>query len=127
MSKKEKLGDKEIDFLIKDLDVAFSKSKEDIWDEVNKKLDLESKPEKIQESKNVFQINWKFSIAASILIIVGTSLFFNNQQNLKENQHSEMVDSISLENSSIVESLFMEESQVEEYLSLYVINEIIDE
>ena len=127
MSKKEKLEDKEIDSLIKDLNVSFSKSKEDIWDQLNRKIDLGSKRKKTQELKNVFQLNWKFSMAASIIIIVGISWFFNNKQNLTENQQSEMVESISIENSSIVETLFIEESQIDEYLSLYVINEVIDD
>jgi hypothetical protein len=127
MSKKEKLEDKEIDSLIKELDVSFSKSKEDIWDQVNSKLELESKPKTIQESNNIFQLNWKFSMAASIIIIVGISWFFNNKQNLIENQKLDVVESISIENSSIVETLFIEESQIDEYLSLYVINEVIDD
>ena len=127
MSKKEKMEDKEIDSLIKELNVSFSKSKEDIWDQVNSKLELESKPKTIQESNNIFQLNWKFSMAASIIIIVGISWFFNNKQNLLENQKLDVVESISIENSSIVETLFIEESQIDEYLSLYVINEVIDE
>ena len=127
MSKKEKMEDKEIDSLIKELNVSFSKSKEDIWDQVNSKLELESKPKTIQESNNIFQLNWKFSMAASIIIIVGISWFFNNKQNLLENQKLDVVESISIENSSIVETLFIEESQIDEYLSLYVINEVIDD
>ena len=127
MSKKEKLEDKEIDSLIKELNVSFSKSKEDIWDQVNNKLELESKPKTIQESNNIFQLNWKFSMAASIIIIVGISWFFNKKQNLIENQKLDLVESISIENSSIVETLFIEESQIDEYLSLYVINEVIDD
>ena len=128
MSKKEKMEDKEIDSLIKELNVSFSKSKEDIWDQVNSKLELESKPTIIQESNNIFQLNWKFSmVAASIIIIVGISWFFNNKQNLLENQKLDVVESISIENSSIVETLFIEESQIDEYLSLYVIDEVIDE
>ena len=113
--------------MIKELNVSFSKSKEDIWDQVNSKLELESKPKTIQESNNIFQLNWKFSMAASIIIIVGISWFFNNKQNLLENQKLDVVESISIENSSIVETLFIEESQIDEYLSLYVINEVIDE
>ena len=127
MSKKEKMEVKEIDSLIKELNVSFSKSKEDIWDQVNNKLELESKPTIIQESNNIFQLNWKFSMAASIIIIVGISWFFNNKQNLIENQKLDVVESIGIENSSIVETLFIEESQIDEYLSLYVINEVIDD
>ena len=127
MSKKEKLEDKEIDSLIKDLNISYSKSKEDIWEEVNSKFNIESKPKTNQESNNIFQLNWKFSMAASIIIIVGISWFFNNKQNLIENQKLDVVESISIENSSIVETLFIEESQIDEYLSLYVINEVIDE
>ena len=127
MSKKEKMEVKEIDSLIKELNVSFSKSKEDIWDQVNSKLELESKPTIIQESNNIFQLNWKFSMAASIIIIVGISWFFNNKQNLIENQKLDVVESIGIENSSIVETLFIEESQIDEYLSLYVINEVIDD
>ena len=128
MSKKEKMEDKEIDSLIKELNVSFSKSKEDIWDQVNSKLELESKPTIIQESNHIFRLNWKFSmVAASIIIIVGISWFFNNKQNLIENQKLDVVESISIENSSIVETLFIEESQIDEYLSLYVINEVIDD
>ena len=52
---------------------------------------------------------------------------FNNKQNLIENQKLDLVESISIENSSIVETLFIEESQIDEYLSLYVINEVIDD
>ncbi len=66
MSKKEKLEDKEIDSLIKDLNISYSKSKEEIWEEVNSKLNIESKPKTNQESNNIFQLNWKFSMAASI-------------------------------------------------------------
>ena len=127
MSKKENLENKEIDSLIKGLNISYSKSKEEIWEEVNSKLNIESKPKTNQESNNIFQLNWKFSMAASILVIIGVSWFFNNQQNIIGNQQLDDFDSINIENSSIVETLFIEESQVDEYLSLYVINEVIDE
>ncbi len=127
MSKKENLENKEIDSLIKDLNISYSKSKEEIWKEVNSKLNIESMPKTNQKSNNIFQLNWKFSMAASILIIIGVSWFFNNQQNIIDNQQLNDFESINIENSSIVETLFIEESQIDEYLSLYVINEVIDE
>ena len=127
MSKKENLENKEIDSLIKDLNISYSKSKEEIWKEVNTKLNIESMPKTNQNTDNVFQLNWKFSIAASILIIIGVSWFFNNQQNILDNQQLNDFESINIENSTIVETLFIEESQIDEYLSLYVINEVIDE
>lgn len=123
MSKKENLENKEIDSLIKDLNISYSKSKEEIWKEVN----IESMPKTNQKSKNIFLLNWKFSMAASILVIIGVSWFFNNQQNIIDNQQLNDFESINIENSSIVETLFIEESQIDEYLSLYVINEVIDE
>ena len=121
MSKKENLENKEIDSLIKGLNISYSKSKEEIWEEVNAKLKTN------QESNNIFQLNWKFSMAASILVIIGVSWFFNNQQNNIDKQQLNNLESINIENSSIVETLFIEESQIDEYLSLYVINEVIDE
>ena len=127
MSKKENLENKEIDSLIKDLNISYSKSKEEIWKEVNTKLNIESMPKTNQKTDNIFQLNWKFSMAASILIIIGVSWFFNNQQNIIDNQQLNDFESINIENSSIVETLFIEESQIDEYLSLYVINEVIDE
>ena len=127
MSKKENLENKEIDSLIKDLNISYSKSKEEIWKEVNTKLNIESMPKTNQKTDNVFQLNWKFSIAASILIIIGISWFFNTQQNIMDNQQLNDFESINIENSSIVETLFIEEGQIDEYLSLYVINEVIDE
>tara|TARA_B100002052_G_C15585438_1_gene464201 strand:- start:278 stop:661 length:384 start_codon:yes stop_codon:yes gene_type:complete len=127
MSKKDNLENKEIDSLIKDLNILYSKSKEEIWKEVNSKLNIESLPKTNQKSNNIFQLNWKFSIAASILIIIGVSWFFNNQQNILDNQQLNDFESINIENSTIVETLFIEESQIDEYLSLYVINEVIDE
>ena len=123
MSKKDNLENKEIDSLIKDLNISYSKSKEEIWKEVN----IESMPKTNQKSKNIFLLNWKFSMAASILVIIGVSWFFNNQQNIIDNQQLNDFESINIENSSIVETLFIEESQIDEYLSLYVINEVIDE
>ena len=127
MSKKENLENKEIDSLIKDLNISYSKSKEEIWKEVNSKLNIESMPKTNQKTDNIFQLNWKFSMAASILIIIGVSWFFNNQQNIMDNQQLNDFESINIENSSIVETLFIEEDQIDEYLSLYVINEVIDE
>ena len=127
MSKKENLENKEIDSLIKDLNISYSKSKEEIWKEVNSNLNIESLPKTNQKSNNIFQLNWKFSIAASILIIIGVSWVFNNQQNILDNQQLNDFESINIENSTIVETLFIEESQIDEYLSLYVINEVIDE
>ena len=127
MSKKENLENKEIDSLIKDLNISYSKSKEEIWKEVNSNLNIESLPKTNQKSNNIFQLNWKFSMAASILIIIGVSWFFNNQQNILDNQQLNDLESINIENSTIVETLFIEESQIDEYLSLYVINEVIDE
>jgi len=127
MSKKENLEKKEIDSLIKGLNMSYSKSQEEIWEEVNSRLNIESKPKTNQKSNNIFQLNWKFSMAASILIIIGVSWFFNNQQNIIDNQQLDDLESINIENSSIVETLFIEESQIDEYLSLYVINEVIDE
>ena len=127
MSKKENLQNKEIDSLIKDLNISYSKSKEEIWKEVNSKLNIESMPKRNQKTDNIFQLNWKFSMAASILIIIGVSWFFNNQQNIMDNQQLNDFESINIENSSIVETLFIEEGQIDEYISLYVINEVIDE
>ena len=123
MSKKDNLENKEIDSLIKDLNISYSKSKEEIWKEVN----IESMPKTNQKSKNIFLLNWKFSMSASILVIIGVSWFFNNQQNIIDNQQLNDFESINIENSGIVETLFIEESQIDEYLSLYVINEVIDE
>ena len=123
MSKKENLENKEIDSLIKDLNISYSKSKEEIWKEVN----IESMPKTNKKTDNIFQLNWKFSMAASIHIIIGVSWFFNNQQNIMDNQQLNDFESINIENSSIVETLFIEEDQIDEYLSLYVINEVIDE
>ena len=127
MSKKENLENKEIDSLIKDLNISYSKSKEEIWKEVNTKLNIESMPKTNQKTDNIFQLNWKFSMVASILIIISVSWFFNNQQNILDNQQLNDFESINIENSTIVETLFIEESQIDEYLSLYVINEVIDE
>ena len=127
MIKKENLENKEIDSLIKDLNISYSKSKEEIWKEVNTKLNIESMPKTNQKTDNIFQLNWKFSMAASILIIIGVSWFFNNQQNIMDNPQLNDFESINIENSSIVETLFIEEDQIDEYLSLYVINEVIDE
>ena len=127
MSKKENLENKEIDSLIKGLNISYSKSKEEIWKEVNTKLNIESMPKTNQKTDNIFQLNWKFSMAASILVIIGVSWFFNNQQNIIGNQQLDDFESINIENSSIVETLFIEENQIDEYLSLYVINEVIDE
>ncbi len=127
MSKKENLENKGIDSLINDLNISYSKSKEEIWKEVNSKLNIESMPKTNQKTDNIFQLNWKFSIVASILIIIGVSWFFNNQQNIMDNQQLNDFESINIENSSIVETLFIEEDQIDEYLSLYVINEVIDE
>ena len=108
MSKKENLENKEIDSLIKGLNISYSKSKEEIWEEVNSKLNIESKPKTNQESNNIFQLNWKFSMAASILVIIGVSWFFNNQQNIIGNKQLDDFDSINIENSSIVETLFID-------------------
>ena len=127
MSKKENLENKEIDSLIKGLNISYSKSKEEIWEKVNSKLTIESKLKANQESNNIFQLNWKLSMAASILVIIGVSWVFNNQQNIIGNQQLDDFESINIENSSIVETLFIEENQIDEYLSLYVINEVIDE
>ena len=127
MSKKENLENKEIDSLIKDLNISYSKSKEEIWKEVNSKLNIESMSKTNQKTDNIFQLNWKFSMAASILIIIGISWFFNTQQNITDNQQLNDFESINIENSSIVETLFIEEGQIDEYISLYVINEVIDE
>ena len=127
MSKKENLENKEIDSLIKDLNISYSKSKEEIWKEVNSKLNIESMPKTNQKTDNIFKLNWKLSMAASILIIIGISWVFNNQQNIMDNQQLNDFESINIENSSIVETLFIEEGQIDEYISLYVINEVIDE
>ncbi len=127
MSKKENLENKGIDSLINDLNISYSKSKEEIWKEVNSKLNIESMSKTNQKTDNIFQLNWKFSMAASILIIIGISWFFNTQQNITDNQQLNDFESINIENSSIVETLFIEEGQIDEYISLYVINEVIDE
>ena len=128
------MDDSKMNRFLKKGDIKFSKSKEQIWEEVfSKNLAANKKGNKI--------ISWVdflpkkrigFAVAATVLVLLGVT-YFNYQNNVGVYEGDEVIYKISkeeiaeIESSTMFESLFIEDHEVDYFFNMYVANQIVDE
>ena len=128
------MDDSKMNKFLKKGDIKFSKSKEQIWQEVfSKKVTLNK-----QGSKTISWVNFfpkkriGFAVAATILVLLGVT-YFNYQDNSLVSEQAEVVYKISkeefaeIESSTMFESLFIEDQEVDYFFNMHVANQIVDE
>jgi hypothetical protein len=128
------MDDSKMNKFLKKGDIKFSKSKEQIWQEVfSKKVTLNK-----QESKTISWVNFfpkkriGFAVAATVLVLLGVT-YFNYQDNSSIYKADEVIYKISkeeiveIESSTMLESLFLEDQEVDYFFNMHVANQIVDE
>ena len=128
------MDDSKMNKFLKKGDIKFSKSKDQIWEEVFSKKMISNK----QESK-IFSLHSSFSqkrfsyaVAATVSVLLGFA-YFNYQDNSLASEEAEVVHKISkeefaeIESSTIFESLFIEDQEVDYFFNMHVANQIVDE
>ena len=128
MSKKEKFTDGEIDDFFSKVEIPLEKDKDHIWSEkfeslVKDDIDLSSK--KIP----VFRLYWQYGIAASFLILLAATIYFNSQNTVSQEakliETSEDSEQDLLADQTMIESLFVDDNDFDEWFEeQYVLNSV---
>ena len=114
--------------------IKFSKSKDQIWEEVFSKKMTSNKQESKMFSLHSFfpQKRFSYAVAATVLVLLGVA-YFNYEDNLLASEEAEVVYKISkeefaeIESSTMFESLFIEDQEVDYFFNMHVANQIVDE
>ncbi|MBF12487.1 MAG: hypothetical protein CMC63_09955 [Flavobacteriaceae bacterium] len=118
MSNKLHNKEDQMDHLFEGMKIRFDKSKDTVWEEIFEDTIKSENP-----NSKIIPLNWTWTIAASVLLLVALNFFYSNQ--ISETNISD--DSIALEQSSIVESLLIEDQELDIYFDEYLLNAITDE
>ena len=128
------MDDSKMNKFLKKEDIKFSKSKDQIWEEVFSKKMISNKQEsKIFSLHSFFsQKRFSYAVAATVSVLLGFA-YFNYQDNSLASEEAEVVYKISkeefaeIESSTIFESLFIEDQEVDYFFNMHVANQIVDE
>lgn len=136
MSRKANYSEDQIDAFFKKVTPPLAKSKETLWDEVFHDK-LQTQEEKatlpnISWYKKTLEWDYMYRMVAVFAVIFSISIFIAMMQtseitNLNTNETVVLEDYVISDDTAIIESLFMEDQEVDEYLSAYVINQIVEE
>ena len=130
MDRKKILNDN-IEDLLKDQKITFSKSKNEIWEEFFKnKISADSHQRAIKEKSliNIVKLkSFKYAIAASILFLLGVAVFsryfsYSIEAEIPNSQYAN-----TIENSVLLESFLIDDEEVNEHFDRYVINQLVEE
>ncbi len=128
------MDDSKMNRFLKKGDIKFSKSKEQIWEEVFSKNFAANK----KGNKTISWVDFfpkkriGFAVAATVLVLLGVT-YFNYQNNAGVHERNEVIYKISkeeiaeIESSTMFESLFIEDQEVDYFFNMYVANQIVDE
>ena len=119
---------------LKKEDIKFSKSKDQIWEEVfSNKMTSNKKESKIFSLHGFFsQKRISYAVVATVLVLLGVT-YFNYQDNSLMSEEAEVIYKISkeefaeIESSTMFESLFIEDQEVDYFFNMHVANQIVDE
>tara|TARA_B100000614_G_C14540627_1_gene490111 strand:+ start:48 stop:434 length:387 start_codon:yes stop_codon:yes gene_type:complete len=128
------MDDSKMNKFLKKGDIKFSKSKDQIWEEVfSKKMTSNKQESKIFSLHSFFsQKRFSYAVAATVLVLIGFA-YFNYEDNSLASEEAEVIYKISkeefaeIESSTIFESLFIEDQEVDYFFNMHVANQIVDE
>ena len=128
MSKKKQFSDQQIDDLFSKVDIALEKNKDQIWSE---KFESLVKDDTTLSSKKipVFRLYWQYGIAASFLILLAATIYFNSQNTVSQEakliETSEDSEQDLLADQTMIESLFVDDNDFDEWFEeQYVLNSV---
>lgn len=118
MSKKEQFSEGEINDLFSKMEIPFEKDKDLIWSENFESL-VEQKVSLPVKKGFVFRMYWQYGIAASLTLLLATTLYLSSQnpsKSVAEGQAS-LKDTAQdlLADQTMIESLFVEENEFDEW------------
>ena len=128
------MDDSKMNKFLKKGDIKFSKSKDQIWEEVFSMKMTSNKQESKMFSLHSFFLQKRFSyaVAATVSVLLGFA-YFNYEDNSLASEEAEVVYKISkeefaeIESSTMFESLFIEDQEVDYFFNMHVANQIVDE
>ena len=115
----------EVDTLLDNIQISFDKSKDEVWNESFNEVVESDTSKKESKTYNIFNFNSKLIIGMAALLICGLLIYNNILDNEIKNPVQD--NNIEFSDSAIVESLFIEDSELDDYLNSYVINELVND
>jgi len=115
----------EVDKLLDNSQISFDKSKDEVWNESFKEIIESDTSKKESKTYNIFNFNSKLIVGMAASLICGLLIYNNILDNEIKNPVQD--NNIEFSDSAIVESLFIEDSELDDYLNSYVINELVND
>ena len=115
----------EIDKLLDNIQISFDKNKDEVWNESFKEIIESDTSKKESKTYNIFNFNSKLIVGMAASLICGLLIYNNILDNEIKNPVQD--NNIEFSDSAIVESLFIEDSELDDYLNSYVINELVND
>ncbi len=115
----------EVDKLLDNIQISFDKSKDEVWNESFKEIIESDTSKKESKTYNIFNFNSKLIVGMAASLICGLLIYNNILDNEIKNPVQD--NNIEFSDSAIVESLFIEDSELDDYLNSYVINELVND
>ena len=115
----------EVDKLLDNIQISFDKSKDEVWNESFKEIIESDTSKKESKTYNIFNFNSKLIVGMAASLICGLLIYNNIVDNEIKNPVQD--NNIEFSDSAIVESLFIEDSELDDYLNSYVINELVND
>jgi hypothetical protein len=115
----------EVDKLLDNMQISFDKSKDDVWNESFREIIESDASKKESKTYNIFNFNSKLIVGMAASLICGLLIYNNIVDNEIKNPVQD--NNIEFSDSAIVESLFIEDSELDDYLNSYVINELVND
>ena len=115
----------EVDKLLDNTQISFDKSKDEVWNESFKEIIESDTSKKESKTYNIFNFNSKLIVGMAASLICGLLIYNNIVDNEIKNPVQD--NNIEFSDSAIVESLFIEDSELDDYLNSYVINELVND
>tara|TARA_B100001029_G_scaffold178571_1_gene185652 strand:+ start:594 stop:980 length:387 start_codon:yes stop_codon:yes gene_type:complete len=127
MKKETKLSDQEIDDFLSQIEVPLGKDKNLVWNEEFDSLITDENKLK-SDITSLFKLNWHYSIAASIAILISLMIFLNPL----DYSNAELVsvdftltEEELLADETMIESLFVDDSEFDDWFEeRYVLNTV---
>jgi hypothetical protein len=118
MSKKEQFSEREINDLFYKMEVSLEKDKDLIWSEKFESL-VDQKASLPVKKGFVFRMYWQYGIAASLTLLLATTLYLSSQNPLQSKEQGvasfKDTEQDLLADQTMIESLFVEDNEFDEW------------
>ena len=115
----------EVDKLLDNIQISLDKNKDEVWNESFKEIIESDTSKKESKTYNIFNFNSKLIVGMAASLICSLLIYNNIADNEIKNPVQD--NNIEFSDSAIVESLFIEDSELDDYLNSYVINELVND